>query len=364
MESHSSPHLARGAEARIRRLVADAIARTGLDLRGRCVLTEAATGHYQLTPLIAAESGAERVFAMARDSRFGAAGEVARALSERAASWGLAERIVPLFAREDPALAKAEIVTNLGHVRPIDAALLERLAPGAVVALMWETWEFRAEDVDRAACRRLGVPLLGTDEHHPDLDIFAYVGPLAARLIGELGIELVRGAVVVAGAGEFAALAVGALERAGARVVRVDTAVPGALAGAKEALRRADALLLIDHVGRRMLLGEGGEIAPADLAALNPGIAIAHLCGGADRDACLRAGLVVAPARFAAPGHMSLTTDHLGPRPLIDLHAAGLRVGQAMREATLRGLRGEAAEAWALAHCPYAQAFGHADGAT
>ncbi len=28
------------------------------------------------------------------------------------------------------------------------------------------------------------------------------------------------------------------------------------------------------------------------------------------------------------PGYMTVTTDHVGPRPVVDLHAAGLKVGE------------------------------------
>lgn|GEM_PF-5393232 len=47
-----------------------------LDLGKFIVLTEAASGFYALTPLIAALAGAKAVLALTRDSRYGSAAEV------------------------------------------------------------------------------------------------------------------------------------------------------------------------------------------------------------------------------------------------------------------------------------------------
>jgi hypothetical protein len=346
-------------QRRLRRLIEGAIGRMSLQLRDRVVLTEAATGYYALTPLIAALAGAPRVLALAKDSRFGAAVEVAAALQWQAEKWGMSKAVETLIARDDPRIGDADIVTNLGNVRPIDAAMLGRLKRTAVVSLMWETWEFRPEDVDRDECRRLGIPLLGTNEHHPDLDTFGYLGLVLVKLLFAAGIEVLRSRVVVAGTGEFAMRAAEYLKTIGAETASVDTGKAGALNGAaaRGHLAIADALIVIDHLSRRQLIGTGGDIGPADLADLNPGLSIVHLCGGVDREGLAARGLRLAPDRFAPVGYMSVGTDYVGPKPLIDLHTAGLRVGQSLRLATGHGMSGHEAEAWALHHCPYAQGF-------
>jgi hypothetical protein len=346
----------RGDDARIYRLVTDAIAKLRLDLRGQVVLTEAATGHYQLTPIIAALAGADHVLAVARDSRFGTARAISDALLERCRRWALT-RAVETIAHDDAALGTADIVTNLGAVRPMDASCLSRLKAGAVISLMWETWEFRGADIDRARCYELKIPLLGTNEHHVDLDIFGYIGMLAIKLLLSAGVEIYRSEIVVAGTGEFASIAVAALRAQNAQVSFFDTSSSAGLSGAKAVLASADALLIIDHHSRRLLIGDGGDLRCEEIAHLNPGLSIAHVCGAVDGAGLVRSGLAVSPARLAPAASMSIATDYVGPRPLIDLHAAGLKVGQAMREATAGGLRGFAAEEWALRTCEYAQGF-------
>ena len=345
--------------SRLCRLVKDAIQRMSLDLRGWIVLTEAATGHYALTPIIAALAGATRVLALAKDSRFGSATEVAAAVQQQAEAWETGGIVETLMARDDLRIGDADIVTNLGNVRPIDRGMLARLKKTAVVSLMWETWEFRPEDVDREECRRLGIPLLGTNEHHPDLDTFGYIGPVVAKLLFAAGIEVFQSRIVVAGTGEFATRVVDFLKAMRAEIDLIDTGTPGTLksVSARDCLAGADALVLVDHATRGTLIGTDGYIRPEDLADLNPGLSIVHLCGGVDREGLAARGLTLVPDRFAPVGYMSVATDYVGPKPLIDLHAAGLRVGQSLRLATSGGLSGREAEIWALGRCPYAQGF-------
>lgn len=338
------------------RLVRKAVQAFNLELHPFCVLTEAATGHFMLTPLIAAIGGARMVYALARDSKYGSAAQVAHATRALAHDWGVASHVQVLEHRDDPRLEEADIVTNLGAVRPIDAALLDRLSPRVAVALMWETWEFRAQDLDLDLCRRRGIPVLGTDEGHADLRIFGYLPQVAIRLLHELGIEVFRSTVAVVGSGPFADETCRGLAAAGA----VPTPISPLLlreAPSRVTLASADAILFVEHHERRVLVGDGGVLAADELHEINPAAVVAHICGGVNERDLDRVGLRHAPAAFAPPGFMSVSTAYVGPRPVIDLHAAGLRVGQALAQARGLGLSGLEAERWALANCSYAQGF-------
>jgi hypothetical protein len=54
---------------RLARLVDEAVARCALDLNGAVVVTEAATGSYAVTPVLAARAGASKVYALTRSTR-------------------------------------------------------------------------------------------------------------------------------------------------------------------------------------------------------------------------------------------------------------------------------------------------------
>jgi len=343
---------------RCRQLIERSIHTLGLDLRGLTVLTEAASGYYALTPFIAVLAGADRVLALTRDSRYATADEVCRFTEALQGQWGFAVPVEILRSRDDPRISEADVVTNCGFVRPLDAAFLQRLKSTAAIPLMWETWEFRPEDLDLPACRRLGIPVLGTNEHCPELEIFTYIGHVALKLLYEMGFEAFRSRVLVLGSGEFVGQVQSLLERAGAEVGRLS---PGSWQLSDPQARRlwqsAEALVVVEYHTRRMLIGAGGEITPQQLSALNPHLAIAHICGGADRAGLDALGFPCHPAVFAPAGYMSVATDYVGPRPLIDLHAAGLTVGAHLARARLRGLSAAAAEAAVLAETPFAQAF-------
>ena len=346
-------------EARCRRLIAQALATFDLNLSGLRILTEAATGSYVLTPLIAALAGAEQVDALTRDSRFGSAKDVYASTMALAARWGVDNRIQVLFSREAPEIGLADVVTNLGFVRPLDKPFLHRLKPTAVIPLMWETWEYRPQDLDLGECQRLGIPVLGTNEHHPDLQIFRYVGHLAIKLLFETGIEVFRSRVVVVGSGEFGDEAARSLHDVGAQVYVVNPCLSEGLRSAEshDALATSDALVVIEHHCRDMLIGPGGQITAKELYRLNPGMVLTHITGEVNRNDVKKAGIICHPDQLAPAGFMSVATDYLGPRPLIDLHAAGLRVGQAMAQAVREGYSGVAAEEQASTLCSLAQKF-------
>src|SRR5271157_4836151 len=98
----------------------DAVRRCELDLSGMTVLTEAASGAYSVTPVLAALAGAKRVFALARDSRFGTFDEVARGTIALARMANSSERIEIVSEKRRGIVAAADIITNSGHLRPID----------------------------------------------------------------------------------------------------------------------------------------------------------------------------------------------------------------------------------------------------
>src|SRR5438034_835557 len=259
---------------RCRKLIDNAISRFELDLSSWVVLTEAATRCFMLTPLIAALAGAKRVYALTRDSPHGSAELVRDETMALARRWGVANQIEVLFDRTDPRIEEADIVTNLGFVRPLDAAFLARLKSTAVIPLMWETWEYRAEDLDLSECRSLGIPVLGTNEHHAELAIFGYVGQVALKLLLESDIEVYGSHLVVLGSGEFAEVVTGRLRAAGAVVVEIDSREEGGLLSSKaqQELRQADALVVVEHHTARMLIGKHGELEAADLYDLNPAL--------------------------------------------------------------------------------------------
>jgi len=344
---------------RTHHLVEQAISTFSLNLQGLSVLTEAATGYYMLTPLIAAMAGAVRVYALTRDSRFGKAEDVYNLTMNMAAEWNVDNKIEIFTDRDDERVGKADIVTNLGFVRPLDASFLRKLKKNAVIPLMWETWEYRAKDLDYEECKRLSIPVLGTDEHHPDLRIFEYIGHLALKLLFEAEIEVFLSNIVVFGRGEFADNTRKTLKAAGARVDYLQTHEDIIIERDKvfHCLEKSDAIVVIDHHSREELIGPKGKISVEDIVSINSGLTVVHICGAVSQTSLQEQGVKCWPQCFAPFGHMSVGADYLGPKPLIDLHTAGLRIGEELARLRMNGFDGLDAEKHILEKLSFADGF-------
>lgn len=328
--------------ARLVGLIRRTIAFLELDLSGLVVLTEAASGPYVVTPIIAALAGAERVIALTATSRYGSAGEViaqTRALAElcscRATPQELPYRsVVEVYTdRRRDLFAAADIVTNLGFVRPIDAAAVGVMKPSAVVPLMCEGWEIRPGDVDLAACRAAGIPVIATNEDYPGLEVFAYSGWLALKMLFDAQIEVHKSRLAVVSSDKFGPVIAERLDRAGASVRLLERlrAVPAA------ALADLDALIIADYTRADQIIGPGGDVTATALAAMCGGATIVQFAGQVDVAGLVAAGMHVHPGVELPPHRMALTLAALGPRPVIELHAAGLKVGELAVRARLAG---------------------------
>ena len=339
---------------RIEKLIPDTIDIYDLDLSGLTVFTEAASGNYVVTPLIAALAGSDRVFAITRDSRHGKAADIRNVTLELAQRWGVDHRIEVVSDKIPSVLSQVDIVTNLGFVRPIDKNMIAHLKPTAVLPLMWETWEFREADLDLAECRRVGIMVLGTNEREAGLDLFTYVGYLAVKLAFELEIEIYRSKVVVVGSGPFGESSVKVFDKLEADVGYIDLSTGASLETepAKSTLRDADLVVLVEHHSPVCLIGSEGQITLDELLALSPHVSIVHIAGHINREEIDNAAIPCLPQKSAAPGYMSVATDYLGPKPVIVLHTAGLKVGEAMARARLTGLNPIEAEKKGLTRSP------------
>jgi hypothetical protein len=343
---------------RVGRLLDELGRRFALDLSGLTVLTEAASGPYLWAPIIAARAGARRVYAVTRDSSYAPAAAVIADTRAAAARWGVADSVHVAEGRPAPEwVAEADIVTNSGFVRPIDRAMVERMKPTAVVPLMWETWEFRDGDVDLDACRAHGILVLGTDERRPPCDMTGYSAFFAVKLLFELGLEGYGTRTLLLGGQESLAVAIerglGALglavTRFGAAGGRPYEDLPAYVAEHGHAY---DALLVAEHADPRPLLGPDGLLDPALIRRINPALAVGVIAGAVDADALRRSGLHHLPHDVRPFGHMSYQASELGPRPVLELFAAGLAVGQAMARSRAGGASPRDAARQALAASP------------
>jgi hypothetical protein len=305
--------------SRARRITEEVVTSLALDLRGKIVLTEAATGPFAVTASIAAVAGAQ-VEAVAADSSYGSYAEAAEATREVARNCGVEQKI-RIASRSAVECGRADIITNLGPLRPLDAFFIGRLKQGSVISLMYDAREARPGEIDLAACEERGIAVVGTNEDHPLVDVLRYSGHLVAKMLFEQQIEVLRSRVGVIGDNLFTPHVIGELHRLGAQVSAHRNWEEMIL----EATMPLDAVIYIDYWNRsgnpdsKELRTGLGKMAGATLI---------QFVGGLETDPFSNAGWTVLPDRPLSPQRMWRTLADLGIRPVIELHAAGLKAAE------------------------------------
>lgn len=306
---------------RLVRLMRESIERCGLNLNGLTVLTEAASGAYAVTPVLAAMSGAHKVLAVTRSSRYGTAAQIAGNTFALAAEAGVDSTIEIHEAKMPELVAIADIVTNSGHVRPLDRGTVAQMKSGAVIPLMYEAWEYRGSDLDLQACRELGILVGGTNERHPAIDVFSFLGVMAIRLLTDAGISVHSSQLLLLCDNPFLPYIENGLRNAGASVDSFPR-LPESLG-----VRAYDAIVVA------MTPRGVPVLSPSELrtiAAHSHGTVIAQYWGDLDSDAVREAGLTVWPDSPPPSGHMGILPAAIGPEATVRLQAGGLKAGEVL----------------------------------
>lgn len=289
----------------------------GLDLHGVSVVTEAATGAYAATATIAALAGA-RVTAVARSTRYGSAAEAAAETLALAAAAGVAERISVTEALAPNALATCDILTNSGHLRPISAGTIALLPAHAVIALMFEAWEFRGHDLDLAAARDHGIRVAAVNARHPQVGVFDFLGQLAVRQLQDAGLDPDGRRIALLCDNPFLPYIFAGLEDAGASTA-VAARADDLPAGPFDAV-----VVSLDPYRNRPLDAH----ALRTLARKAPRGTVAQFFGDIDREAASGLRLAFWPPQAPGRGHMGILLNVLGPEPIVRLQAGGLRAAE------------------------------------
>jgi hypothetical protein len=305
---------------RVIRLIKSAIERLDLELAGHTVLTEAATGAYAVTPILAAMAGAE-VFALANTSRYSSAGEIEQATLGLAHAAGVGDRIQLVYEKTPELLGRIDILTNSGQVRPIDKTIVSSLKPSCVVPLMYEAWEYRSSDVDLGACRSRNIAVAGTNERHPAVDVFSFLGPLAIRELHEAGIAVQGSHILSLCDNAFAPFIAAGLKSCGARVTQARNLTECAFSAPCDAVLVA----LQPQAGPVLTAADAGLIGRHA-----PGAVVVQCWGDIDRTALADARIPVWPPQPPPVGHMAVLLSAIGPEAIVRLQAGGLKVGEVL----------------------------------
>ena len=297
-----------------------------LALTGKVVLTEAATGNYVTTPIIAAAAGAEKVYAVTRDSKYGSVEDVKQQTFILAEKLGVDDKIEVITDLDGIDLGKIDILTNTGFLRPIDKKTIDRLSPKCVIPLMWETWEYRAADLDIEATAEKGIKVYGTNEDDSRLKTKEYIGYMVLLFLLQTKHTPIESKVLILGCKAFTACTEKILRQNGYDINVINDY------STREEIGQYDAIVLLEHENDILLIGKEGYIKSNEISYLTD---VIHICGNVD---FFEAPFRFSPQKPAPFGYMSFTADYMGSHVVIDLHTAGFKVAEGMIEANKRGL--------------------------
>lgn len=338
----------------IKSKILGAIDRLNLDLSGKIVLTEAATGAYIVTPVLAALAGAE-VYAFTRNTRYGTVNEVRGKTEELLAQFGNSELNVKVIDEITPEIiAKSDIITNAGHLRPLDSAKLQYAKTGAVIPLMYEAWEWRDADLDMEQCRRMGITVGATNERHPDVDVFNYLGDMALKMIFDAGLCPYKNRFVLICNNDFGPFIAKVLSKVCEALAVCDTRdnrskyegldidwigdfpdvrIPGEYKG-------SEAVIFTAYPFDKSWIGDESMPIPVrKIKEAAPEAVLLRYAGDIDESYC-STQVSVYPAHVHS-GHMGILPSAIGNDPIIRLQSGGLKVAELLlkKETDYKGVK-------------------------
>ncbi len=305
------------------------IQRIGLELSDLVLLTEIASENFIYTPFIAGLAGAKRVFAFTKDTHYSPAENVIRD----------GERLIKLSGLDDiqvitdltpEIISNADLITNMGLLRPIDKGFIANMKETAVIPLMYVSWELRKTDVDLDACMQKGIPVMGTNESHPLLDVFDYCGLLALKLCFDAGLEIKGNKIAIYSNDAFGDIIGKYLMKNGAEVRCFDQPENIDV----DFISESDAIITAQMNDPRNIFN--WDPIKENLVN-NPRLKVIQYIGIGDIEALSDLHIELYPPRTVEKHRMAFTFNHLGPLPVIQLIAGGLKVGEIMARMRLSG---------------------------
>ncbi len=306
-------------------LIKRLIKQLDLNLKGYKVLTELASNAYFFTPLIALMAGADQVYIWCKDNAYGKADELKQDFDDLIRAHNLpANYEISSNCRNNEHIASADIITNLGNIKPLNTDFIAKTKSNISVPLMYDAWEYREGEIDLDLCKRKNIKVAGSWESHPDIKVFESIGALALKMAFEAGYEIYCNNIMVWSDDDFGRVILDYYKQFNPNEITLtnDTDI------FYKKLDKLDFIFLTDYSETRHFFGEKGIFDIDRIIGRNPDLGIVHLYGEVDFHMLNENGINVFPAYNGRAKYMSITLAHLGLSPTLALNTAGLKVGE------------------------------------
>lgn len=314
-----------------------------LNLNNKTVLTEAASGAYIVTPVLAAIAGA-RVFAYSKTTRYGKLEEVFEKTHQLASTFKEFPLNIHYIEKLDPEIIEsADIITNSGHLRPLDESMLKHAKNELVIPLMYEAWEWRSSDMNLPYIRSRRFKIGATNERHPYIDVFNYLGDMAVKQIFDAGLTPYKNKFILICNNDFGPFIAKTLSGLcdGLAIIDKDenkylyNQVPvdwiGGFPNIKipENYRSAEAVIFTAYPFDQNWIGENAAINIQQLSSQLSDPFILRYAGDINESDMKNNHFNFFPASVPS-GHMGILPSAIGFDPIIRLQSGGLKVGEAL----------------------------------
>ena len=99
-----------------------------------------------------------------------------------------------------------------------------------------------------------------------------------------------------------------------------------------------DCIIFAEMVYCKEIIGRNSSLTFKKLYSRFPYLKIGHICGNIDVEDLKTSGIEFYPNVIQKPGYMSYQPYFLGKRPIMELYAGSLKVGEIAAKARLSGL--------------------------
>lgn len=308
----------------IQKEINEARSALNLNLAGLTILTEAASNIFVVTPLIALAGQAKKVYALCQNSQYGNYKTIAHNTYRMAQKMGLDISKLDIIAKNKfKAHREINIVTNLGHVRPLDKKILSLFQRGTVLSYMCEAWEYRPSDLDLKFCQKYDLPVFGVNEEHPLVNCFCETGLIALKLIFEAKISLIGARIAIISRDKFGREILKSIRHFNQKTVLINH-----FENIKKRLNNLDLIIIADYQYPKTIIGSKGIISPEILKKQSPNVKIIQFCGHSNLKDIKKAGISVYPNFELESQRMFQTLGDISYKAVIRLYTAGLKVGE------------------------------------
>jgi hypothetical protein len=312
------------------------IAASQLDLTGLNVYTEAGTGSYSITAALALLGGAKAVHCVAKDNRFGSYETAVSQVTDFLNYVFPGESLAVSFSNghDLEKISQADIITNSNPLRPLNAALIERLHKNSIISLMYEPWELREEDIDLVAAKNNGIWVVGVNEMHPSIECFYSAGILLLKGMLQAGLEVHSNDVLLVCTNQLVNYALPVLAECCEGVDIIDNGcftgqLPGnvkRIENGSDNKKHYDALLLIDSSDPYKWNISMNEISLYSPASIGSWDVCVQAMGDVQRNDFKNVKFI--PEDTPPRGYMGMNPASLGVELVIRSYIAGLKAGE------------------------------------